>query len=50
MAVVIFVGRQTYLSTFEKTHRWIIYALLLISPVLGAIVFLYFQRVYYRQK
>ena len=46
LAVIIFVGYQTYISSFEKTHRWLIYILLLISPVFGAILFLVFRHLY----
>ncbi|MDH5475840.1 MAG: hypothetical protein OEX22_09140 [Cyclobacteriaceae bacterium] len=47
VAVIIFVGHQTYISSFEKTHRWLIYVLLLISPVFGAILFLVFRYLYH---
>lgn len=46
LTVLSFVGYHTFHSGFEKIHKWIIYITLIISPVIGAVVFLVIQRLY----
>jgi len=48
LAVIGYVGYLTYYSEFIKRHRRNVYIMLLISPVIGAILFVVYQRKYYK--
>lgn len=46
LTVIGYVGYSTYYSEFVKRHGRNVYIMLLISPVIGAILFLVYQRKY----